>query len=228
MSHSKMHISVIIPTRNRAELLEEAIRSVLAQQGDGLEIIVVDDDSSDQTDRIAQAFGPAVRYVHQEHAGPAAARNHGLRLSSGGVVGFLDDDDLWAQDKLGTQQPCLLNDPGTDIVLGHTQRMIWRENAPGDGQFVDYRKPVKLYSLGCALFRRSVFDRVGLFDEKMQHAEDDDWFIRAKSLDVGMLFLPHVSQYYRFHENNMTYDRQAKSRDLLRLFKNRIDRQRSA
>ena len=226
MNGENKRISVIIPTHNRASMLKEAIHSVLAQHSEGLELVVVDDGSSDQTASVTQAFGPPVYYVQQAQAGPAAARNHGLKIVSGEIVGFLDDDDLWAQDKLSIQLPQLLSDPGTDVVLGHTQRMIWRGDAAGGGQFVNYRAPVKLYSLGCALFRRVVFKRVGLFDEKMRFAEDDDWFMRAKSLDIGTLFLPQVSQYYRFHGKNMTRDKDGKLPDLLRLVKNRLDRQR--
>ena len=227
MKRENMQISIIIPTHNRASLLKEAIQSVLAQHTEGLEVVVVDDGSSDQTASVVRAFGPPVYYVQQAQAGPGAARNLGLRITTGEIVGFLDDDDLWAPDKLNVQLPKLLDKPGPDLVLGFTQRMIWKNDSSGGGQFVDYREPVKLYSLGCALFHRRVFERVGLFDEKMRFAEDDDWFMRAKSMDLALLFLPQVSQYYRFHENNMTHDKKARLTDMLRLVKNRLDRQRN-
>lgn len=217
-------LSVVIPSHNRASLLTEAIQSILCQQSGPMEIIVVDDGSSDQTGETVESFGPPVRLIQQAHAGPAAARNRGLKHACGEYIGFLDDDDLWAPDKLQLQLPRLLGEPDADIVLGHTQRMIWRDEAAGGARFLDYRKPVKLYSLGSALFRRVVFDRVGLFDENMRHSEDDDWFMRAKSLDISMIFLPQVSQYYRFHSNNMTHNKQEKIPDTLRLLKNRLDR----
>lgn len=224
MSTVKQGLSVVIATHNRAAFVGDAINSVLDQQAAVLEIIVVDDGSRDHTADIVRGFGPPVRYVYQENSGPSAARNHGMKLATGEVLGFLDDDDLWAPGKLGLQLPQLLRTPDIDIVLGRTQRMIRRETGRGDSSFVEYREPVRLYSLGCALFRRTAFDRVGFLDEKMRHAEDDDWFMRARSLKVGMLFLPDVSLYYRFHENNMSYDKSAKMPYMLRLVKNRLDR----
>lgn len=217
-------LSVIIPTRNRAALVCDAIESVLAQSHDDLEILVVDDGSEDETAEVVGGFGPPVRRIHQQHRGPAAARNHGLRLARGEFLGFLDDDDLWSAGKLELQMPPLLADAAIDIVLGHTQRMIRDRGRVGENAFVPYRAPVRLYSLGAGLFRRSAFERVGPLDEKMRHAEDDDWFMRAQSLQLRMLFLPAVTLYYRFHDGNMSYDKREKLPDMLRLVKNRLDR----
>jgi GT2 family glycosyltransferase len=105
--------------------------------------------------------------------------------------------------------------------------MIRKNDDSRQSSFVAYRDPVRLYSLSCALYRRSVFDRVGPLDEKMRHAEDDDWFMRARSLRARMLFLPEVTLYYRFHESNMSYDKAEKMPYMLRLVKNRLDRIRS-
>lgn len=220
-------LSVIIATYNRSEFVADAIRSVLDQRVENLELIVVDDGSSDDTADVVRAFGARVRYVYQENSGPSAARNRGMKLATGDVFGFLDDDDLWAPGRLEIQWPKLFDNPTTDIVLGHTQRLIRRESGSDQFSFVEYRRPVRLYSLGCALFRRTVFDRVGLLDEKMRHAEDDDWFMRASSLRVKMLFQPEVTLYYRFHDSNMSLDKDERMPDLLRLLKNRLDRNRS-
>lgn len=217
-------LSVIIPTRNRAVLVTDAIESVRVQPYDNLEILVVDDGSVDGTAEVVGRYGPPVRYLHQQHRGPAAARNHGLRLAQGEFLGFLDDDDLWAPGRIALQLPHLLDEPGLDMVLGHTQRMIRERGQSAVSAFIPYRDPVRLYSLGCGLFRRSAFERVGLLDERMHHAEDDDWFMRAQSLQLGMLFLPEVTLYYRFHDGNMSYDKKEKMPDMLRLVKNRLDR----
>jgi glycosyltransferase involved in cell wall biosynthesis len=117
-------LSVIIPTHNRAAFVADAINSVLAQQAENLEIIVVDDGSGDNTAEIVKSFGPPVRYVYQANAGPSSARNRGVELAQGEFLGFLDDDDLWSSEKLAIQLPRLLDDPKLEIVLGHTQRMI--------------------------------------------------------------------------------------------------------
>jgi len=187
----------------------------------------VDDGPSDTTAAVVQAFGPPVRYIRQANAGPAAARNHGLRVAGGDFVGFLDDDDLWPPDRLEQQLRFLLAEPDTEVVLGHTQRMLKRTAADGSAHFEVYRQPVRLFSLGCALFRRSVFEKVGAFDERMRYAEDDDWFMRAGELNVAMVFQPEVSLYYRYHEANMIHDKSAHRPYMLRLLKNRLDRKRT-
>jgi glycosyltransferase involved in cell wall biosynthesis len=227
MTRAPADVSVIIPTRNRAGRVAEAVDSILGQSPASREVIVVDDGSTDETASVIRAFGAPVRYLCQRHAGPAAARNRGIREARAEILAFLDDDDLWSPDKLARQLPELLGHADTEIVLGYTQRMVLREVSRGSEQFVAYKEPVRLFSLGCGLFRRAVFDRVGLLDQRMQHAEDDDWFMRARSLRVRMRFIPEVTLYYRFHGSNMSTDREGKLPDLLRLIKNRLDRTRN-
>jgi glycosyltransferase involved in cell wall biosynthesis len=89
------HVSVIIPTYNRARYISRAIESVLAQTYRDFDVIVVDDGSSDDTRHVLEAFGDRIRYVFQENAGPGAARNCGIRLSTGAHLAFLDSDDVW-------------------------------------------------------------------------------------------------------------------------------------
>jgi glycosyltransferase involved in cell wall biosynthesis len=218
---------VIIPTRDRGAFLREAIESVLAQTIPPQEVIVVDDGSTGEAAAwIGEARGP-VCYLRQDAAGPAAARNRGLQAATGAFIAFLDDDDLWPPKKTERQLPHLLQNPELGMILGHTQRMVKRETPDGGTLFEAYRKPVRLFSLGCGLYRRSVFDTVGSFNERMRFAEDDDWFMRCREQDIATVFLPEVSQYYRFHEGNMTRDGETKRRFLLHLVKNRRDRGKS-
>lgn len=93
-------ISVIIPAYNAAGTLARAIESVLAQSAPAHEIIVVDDGSADETGSVAQSFGPAVRYIRQQNAGPSAARNQGVMQATGEWVAFLDADDWFVQERL--------------------------------------------------------------------------------------------------------------------------------
>lgn len=217
-------ISVIIPTFERPGFVGDAIRSVLDQQVEPLEVIVVDAGAGGETQRVVQAFGPPVRYLPHAGPTPAATRNHGLSRARGEFIAFLDDDDLWSPAALSRQREFLLGNPDTDLVLGLTQRMVRRESGDGEPVFIPYRDPVRLHSLGCGLFRRGLFERVGLLDESMRHAEDDDWFMRAKAEGVSMHFLSEVTLYYRFHGGNMTANREARKPDMLRLVKNRLDR----
>jgi glycosyltransferase involved in cell wall biosynthesis len=203
------------------------MRCVLDQTVCPLEVIVVDDGPSDTTAAMVQGYGHPVRYIRQANAGPAAARNHGLRVAGGDFVGFLDDDDLWPLERLERQLRVLLAEPDIEMVLGHTQRMLRRTAEDGSERFEIYRQPVRLFHLGCALFRRSVFEKVGTLNERMRYLEDDDWFMRAGELNVAVVFQPEVSLYYRFHETNMVYDKNGHRPDMLRLLKNRLDRKRT-
>ena len=220
-------VSVIIPTRNRAAFLAQALESILAQTVVPGEIIVVDDGSTDGTAALVRDFTAPVRCLHQPARGPAAARNLGLESASGAYIAFLDDDDLWPADKTESQLALLTARPELGMVLGLTQRMVHRSGAEGGGRFVAYGRPVKLKSLGCGLFRRELFVTVGRFNPHMRFAEEDDWFMRAAELGIAPVFLPQVGQFYRFHDDNMTRDRGSKQMSLLRLAKNRLDRARA-
>lgn len=96
-------ISVVIPTYNRAAFVADAVRSVLDQVGVALEVIVVDDGSTDETARVLAAFGDKVHYIVQNNAGASAARNTGIRAATTPLVAFLDSDDLWLPGKLALQ-----------------------------------------------------------------------------------------------------------------------------
>src|SRR5262249_441294 len=109
-------VTVVIPTYNRADLLPDAIESVLAQSYKPIEIIVVDDGSTDDTRAVATRFGDRIRYVYQENAERAAARNHGLRLACGDFIAFLDSDDYWDHDKIESDVSVLAEHTGTGVV----------------------------------------------------------------------------------------------------------------
>ena len=202
----------------------------MAQSSPANEVIVVDDGADDATAALVSGFGHPVHYFRQPgsrlHSGPAAVRNTGLGIAAGVYIGFLDDDDLWPVDKLESQLKYLRENAACEVVLGYTQRMLQRTTADEHAYFENYREPLHLFHLGCALFRRSVFEKVGIFNAKMRFAEDDDWFMRAREMDIDMQFQPGVSFYYRFHQTNMTRDIEAKRAHLLHLLKYRLDRKR--
>ena len=123
MSTQKPLVSVVIPTYNRAALLADALASVDAQVGTGslfeVEIVVVDDASSDETAAVVQRH-PSVRYIrHSTNRGGSAARNTGIAASTGSLIAFLDDDDLWLPNKLALQVPVLQAHPEAGGVYSH-------------------------------------------------------------------------------------------------------------
>lgn len=185
-------ISVIIPTFNRASYLAEAISSVFAQDyfEDGKsdscwEFLVIDDGSTDETEKIVKSFGKKVRYFFQPHQGVSAARNRGLHLSSGNFIAFLDSDDLWMTNKIRSQISYMEAYP--NAMICYTEE-VWVRN----GVFVNPKKkhkkysgwifdkvlPLCLLSLSSALFKREAFEVVGTFDESIPACEDYDLGIR--------------------------------------------------
>jgi glycosyltransferase involved in cell wall biosynthesis len=123
----KLSISVIIPTYNRAMLVQQAVESVLQQRGEfRFEIIVVDDGSTPDTEQGLRRFHNSIRYVRQENAGLNPARNHGLRLASGDYVALLDDDDVWLPFKTALLMQALQRFPQAGFA--HSNFIIWKPN----------------------------------------------------------------------------------------------------
>ena len=115
-------VSVIIPTYNRARLLQEAVASALAQTSSVHEIIIVDDGSTDNTADVVSSMPPKVLYIHQQNSGLSAARNRGAAIATGEYLAFLDSDDLWEPEKLEIQLAVLQSCPG--VMWGVTNCSI--------------------------------------------------------------------------------------------------------
>jgi glycosyltransferase involved in cell wall biosynthesis len=219
-------VSVIIPAYNAARFLPNALASVRRQSYSPLEILIVDDGSEDGCARVAAELGEPVRYVRQERAGPAAARNRGLELARGEFVGFLDADDEWPEQKLSIQMSRLLAEPELDVVLGRVRYVAIEGGEIPDYLFEGPDHEISNVHLGSGLYRRRVFDKVGNFDASLRYCEDVDWFMRARELRVGLRILRPVTLIYRLHGDNMTRNRERANRFLPLAFKRSIDRRR--
>ncbi|MDH3669858.1 MAG: glycosyltransferase [Gammaproteobacteria bacterium] len=180
-----MNISVIIPTHNRARLLERALQSVLGQAKPAREIIVVDDGSDDGTAEIMRARLPQIHCIWQRTRGVANARNRGIEAASGDWLAFLDSDDEWLPRKLASQEEMLAANPQCKIC--HTDE-IWirngkrvnamKKHAKAGGFIFERCLPLCVVSPSSALIHRSVFDEVGLFNENLPAGEDYDLWLR--------------------------------------------------
>ena len=211
-------VSVVIPAFNGERFLREAVQSVLDQKYSPIEIIVVDDGSTDGTATVARSLSETVRYLHQINKGPAAARNRGIEQAQGSLIAFADADDLWPADKLALQLPYLISDPSIEIVMGRIQQV----NLSGEG----FGEPAFSVNLGSAIVRRSVFERVGLFDESMRYSEDVDWFMRVREAGAAIMTIEAVTLFYRQHEQNMTRGKSTSELNILKTLKRSLDRRR--
>ena len=214
-------VSIIIPVFNGERFLREAVESVLAQKYSPVEIIIVDDGSTDGTATVARSFPETVRYLHQTNHGPAAARNRGIEQAQGDLIAFADADDLWPSHKLELQLPYLIRDSKIDIVLGRIQQVLLSET-----QAKEIGDPAFSVNLGSAVIRRSCFERVGLFDETMRYSEDVDWFMRAREGAAAIMTIDAVTLFYRQHEQNMTRGKSTSELNVLKALKKSLDRRR--
>ncbi len=215
-------VSVIIPVFNGERFLADAIRSASGQSYQPIQIIVVDDGSTDGTGRIAHTFADRITYVRQENRGPAAARNAGLRHAQGALIGFLDSDDLWAPGKVALQVDALEKSPSFDIALGRLQRLKLAEG----NRFVPHDGPELALNLGASLIRKQVFDRVGMFNESLRFADDWDWYMRARELGVSILVQDEAVLFYRRHQDNLTNQEETNNQATALILKRSLERRR--
>lgn len=220
-------VSVVIPVHNGAHFLADAVGSILDQKYPAIEIIVVDDGSSDDIEEAVAALPVEINFVRQEAGGPGVARNRGIREAKADFIAFLDVDDLWPADMLAASFHAFSADTSLDLVTGHAQLVQYD---PGQNQWDFVENPERSYPhyIGAALYRRRLFERVGLFDERLRFAEDSDWFLRAEQAGAKMKRLDRVSLLVRRHGSNMTAGKTDVETTPLRLFKNMLDLRRAA
>lgn len=218
-------ISVIIPTYNAAKFIRDAIQCVLDQDYPSVEIIVIDDGSTDNTEEIIQSIDADIRYYKQDNNGAASARNRGIKDASSHLIAFLDVDDLWPENNLRVLVDELMDDPELQVVHGHAQLMMM-DDETGKFEYVGNPEESFPYYIGAGLYRRSVFQDVGLFDEELAFAEDTDWFERAKHLGMPVKRIDQVTLFVRRHDNNMTSGKADHELHPLRMVKKTLDRLR--
>ena len=204
----KPTISCIVPVYNGERFLAEALESILGQSYQHLEIIVVDDGSTDGTEVVARQFGGRIRYYRQANAGPPAARDEGIRLSTGELVAFLDADDLWHPEKLDRQWARFEVRPELELCFTHVQHFWVGELAEEEKQFQNHRLSQTLpsYLTQALLVRRSLFHRIGTFNTGLRFADAMDWFLRAVHQGIVMELLPEALWYRRMHQANSSME----------------------
>src|SRR5215471_16349024 len=165
-------VSVVIPCHNGERYVAETLGSVLRQQSPGIEVLVVDDGSTDRTREVVEAMAPAVRYLRQPHGGAARARNGGVAQATGNVLAFLDADDLWPDGALRALLAPLEADAGLGMVVGHMEQFVSPE-LPEEArrQFRFSPDPVPARMCGSVIVRRWVFDAVGGFSTRLETGE---------------------------------------------------------
>jgi glycosyltransferase involved in cell wall biosynthesis len=224
-------VSCIVPCYNGARYLGECLESILGQTHEPLEVIVVDDGSTDASPDVIAGFGSRVRYHRRENGGPAAACNTGLALATGEFIAFLEQDDLWSPGKVRRQLLEFAADPALDYCVSFIQNFWVPELEAEASRYLDLpvMQPVPGYVVQTLLARRRAFDTVGPFAEELRFACAADWFMRASEAGLRELLLTDVLTRRRLHHDNFSRLNRTASRDqFLHVVKNALDRRREA
>lgn len=222
-------VSTIVPVHNGARYLAQAIGSVLDQTHPELEIIVVDDGSTDDSAAVAESFGSRVQLVRQENRGQAAALNTGLARATGDFVAFLDADDIWLAEKTARQLERFARRPDLAYCVTRIRNFLSPEFEPqrstlDEKLFAD----APGYVVTTLMARRSLFVEIGGFDERLRHANKTAWFLRARAQAVAGEEIPEVLAERRLHASNLSQKAARSSLDeYLGLVKATLDQRRS-
>jgi glycosyltransferase involved in cell wall biosynthesis len=220
-------VSVIIPAYNADKFIKDALESVFAQDYEPLEIIVVDDGSTDSTAEIIKGFqhgGRTLLYFYQENAGPSRARNLGIRAARGEFITFLDADDLWTPMKLQKQVDFMESNGEADLVFGDMQ-VFDSGGCTVDSAFSKHGHPPcdeqgkvvhafhhllqrNFVSTATVLLRKKCLNETGYFDEKLWYAEDYDLWLRF-SLKFDLFCIPEIFRLKRMHDRNLSWNKEA-------------------
>lgn len=219
-------LSVVIPAFNRELYLAEALESVLSQGHAALELIVVDDGSTDGTVAVARRF-PGVRCISRGHGGAAAARNTGVAAAHGELLAFLDSDDIWVDGKIVRQIEVLRRAPDAAMVFGWVRQFL-SPDAPDAvrARIICPPEPSPGRCCGTLMVTRDAMEWVGPFDETLGAGEFVDWYSRARFGDVREGMVEQVVLRRRLHGGNLGFQRPALRQELLRAVGNHVRRQR--
>ena len=218
-------VSVIIPVYNGEDFIREAIENILSQKYPALEIIIINDGSTDSTEAIINKLPADIRYFTQDNSGPSAARNKGIRDASGEFITFLDADDLWPENNLNIMVDEMLRNPDMEVIRGYAQLMEINK-ASGCYDYLGNPKESFPHYIGAAIYRKSAFEKVGLFDPLLRFGEDSDWFLRACEMKLNIKRLEETSLYVRRHGGNMTEGRNMLELNVMKVFKKTLERRR--
>lgn len=194
------HVSVIIPYYRGERFIAATLDSLLAASEALLEILVVSDGSPEESLGVLRPYAHRITLLTQENAGQASARNRGIEHARGEFIALVDQDDLWPPGRQGASLAPLLEDPELDYVRGLTEEFT----CALDGTATHAAPSWQPSLVGAALYRRRVFDAVGLFDPALRAGEDFDWNTRLNESTCRGMRLETTTLYCRKHAHNQS------------------------
>jgi glycosyltransferase involved in cell wall biosynthesis len=220
-------VSALITVYNGERYLGEAIESALAQTYDRIELIVVDNGSTDRSPEIARSFGPRVRVHVEPERGINRVRNAAVAEAAGEHLAFLDGDDVWDPLKTERQIAAFAADPSAAVVIGHVEQFLSPDCDPSLARrFRIPERPQPGLVLGAVLAPRRVFDLVGPLSTEYSISDGLEWFLQVRRHGLREVLLPEVVTRRRVHGANHSYRCRAERGEFARLLKASIDERR--
>jgi glycosyltransferase involved in cell wall biosynthesis len=226
---SGLRVSAVIVVHNGERYLGEAIDSALTQAPAPIEVLVIDDGSTDGSRAIAERFGPPVRSIPIGRRGIGGARNVGVTESRGECVAFLDSDDLWTPACLRVLSEAFVHEPELQVGFGHVRQFISPDLDPAASARLRPRDDLEPgYLVGAALIRRQTLAEIGPFHEDLATGDFIDWTARAREAGVRERLVGEHVLWRRVHETNHGIVHADKRGDYARILKRALDRRRAA
>jgi glycosyltransferase involved in cell wall biosynthesis len=220
-------VSVVVPCFNTERYIAEALGSILAQHIDSVQIIVIDDGSTDGSAAIIRGYGEQIEYHKQPNGGICAARNAGIALARGTYLAFLDADDIWPAASLKLRLEKLRQ--GAECVYGGVEHFISPELDDQGRQRFGTLPPNRAGRLaGAMLIERQAFNRVGMFDPALKIGEMMDWVARAEQAVVTTALFDDIVLRRRIHGNNTVLRLKSQQGEYLKALRGAIERRREA
>ena len=218
-------VSVVIPVHNGERFLPDTLQSVFEQTYRPIDVIVIDDGSTDESVAIARSFGDVI-VESQPQAGESAARNRGMNRASADLITFIDGDDQMTRGGLTAQVAFIKSHQGVGCVFGHStiklesgaEKPDWLQAPLG------HEDPVPMAS---ALFQTALLREAGGFDESRTYGEWFELFTRLRDLGLQVGVIDERVLHYRVHADNQSHQRQRVQQGMFRSLKDRLDRQRA-
>jgi glycosyltransferase involved in cell wall biosynthesis len=222
-------VSVIIPVFNAEKYLAEAIGSVLSQIYKNIEVICVNDKSTDNSLSILKSFSDKIILINNEdNCGTAESRNKGIRLARGEFLAFIDNDDIWENNKLQVQINQFRNNPDLDISFSYMQCFISPEISK-EANNLRYCPPDTIpgYIPSTIMVKRTSFEKVGYFDSRWTNGESVDWIFKAQEAGLNIQLIDQVLVKRRIHETNKgILDSSTSKSEYLKIIRESVNRRR--
>ncbi len=222
-------ISVVLPVHNTEKYLPESLASIFAQTYKTIEIICIDDGSTDNTPEILKSYGDKIKIItNNQQSGIAYSRNRGIEIAQGEFVAFMDADDIAKPERFEKQIELLLKKPNLDICFTMLECFVSPE-LPDEIKSLRQcpRGPQPGIVSPTALIRSSVFAKVGLLDEKLRVGEFVDWMARATNLGLHHESVPDTLLLRRIHDTNVGVTQRDSRGDYLKVVKAALARKRA-